>query len=326
MTTIGPGDLDALCREALRLAGAGEREAAVLAEATVEAERVGNRAVGVAHLFDYLDGYRHGRIATGVRPVIRRPAAGIVDADAAEGLAQTAFVDASDTLQQAIVEVGVAALWIRRSFTCGELGFYARRLAQHGFVSVAMANSPALMSLGGSPNRILGTNPLAFAVPRPGVLPFVVDQASASTAFVTIRRAAERGASIPAGWAIDADGEPTQDPARALDGALLPFGGHRGGNLALLIEILSTLSGASFSSDAPPFERGNANPGIGVFLLGIAADIFAGSLPRLTQQLRVLGEQHDVRLPALDLTMLAATIELDDDLLARLAAAATGRP
>jgi (2R)-3-sulfolactate dehydrogenase (NADP+) len=69
-------DLAELCRNALLRAGADAAAAQVLAEATVEAELVGNRAVGVAHLFDYLDGYRKGRIVASERPVVRRPAAG----------------------------------------------------------------------------------------------------------------------------------------------------------------------------------------------------------------------------------------------------------
>ena len=111
----------------------------------------------------------------------------------------------------------------------------------------------------------------------------VIDQASSATAFVNIRRAAAAGESIPAGWALGPDGEPTQDADAALQGTLLPFGSHRGGNIALLVEILATLSGASFSLDAAPFDSGTASPGIGVFLLGIDPARFDGSIQRLSQ-------------------------------------------
>jgi (2R)-3-sulfolactate dehydrogenase (NADP+) len=256
MATVHRDRLTVLCRDALLRAGANFRAAQVLAGATVEAELVGNPAVGVAHLFDYLNAYRDGRINKGARPEVRRPAPAVIDVDARDGLAQIAFVEAVDDLQTATQESGVAALWIRNSFTCGELGYYARQLARQGIIALAAANSNALMSLGGARKSILGTNPLAYGIPRPGKVPVVIDQASSSTAFVNIRRAAEAGAAIPVGWALGPDGEQTQDATAALQGTLLPFGSHRGGNVALLVEVLATLSGALFSMDAPPLTTG----------------------------------------------------------------------
>lgn len=321
MTTIRSEELAALCERALLAAGADGQAAQVLASATVEAELVGNRAVGVAHLFDYLDGYRTGRIVADAQPAVRRAAGAVVDVDARNGLAQVAFEDALEELLQATRESGIAALWIRGSYTCGELGYYPRRLAGQGIVALASANSPSLMSLGGAPKPILGTNPLAYGIPRPGKLPVVIDQASSSTAFVNIRRAAEAGDPIPAGWALGPDGQPTQDAEQALHGTLLPFGGHRGGNIALLVEILATLSGANFSMDAAPFDHGATSPGIGVFLLCIDPGIFAGSVERLTKQLETLQGEHQVRLPALENTKLPEEVTIDDGLLDRLRAA-----
>jgi (2R)-3-sulfolactate dehydrogenase (NADP+) len=102
---------------------------------------------------------------------VTRDAPAVIDVDARNGIAQTAFAEAFDDLQKATREAGIAALWIRNSYTCGELGYYARHLAQHGFIALAAANSPALMSLGGAPKSILGTNPLAYGIPRPRKLP-----------------------------------------------------------------------------------------------------------------------------------------------------------
>lgn len=322
MTTILDKELAALCERALLAAGAGVHAAHVLAGATVEAESVGNRAVGVAHLFDYLDAYRQGRISSEAEPRIRRAAPAVIDVDADNGLAQTAFEAAVGDLLDSAREAGIAALWIRRSYTCGELGYYVRRIAQEGFIAVASANSPALMSIGGSPKRVLGTNPLAYGIPRPGVMPLVIDQASSSTAFVNIRRAAESGEPIPAGWALSSEGEQTQDAKEALNGTLLPFGGHRGGNVALLMEFLATLSGASFSIDAAPFERGTTPPGIGVFLLAIDPGNFTGSVERMSKQMETFRDEHQVRLPAMELTELPDHLQIDPTTLQRLREAA----
>ncbi|WP_258804165.1 Ldh family oxidoreductase [Pseudarthrobacter sp. NS4] len=322
MTTIPSEELAEICRRALERAGADSSSAEILAKATVEAELVGNRAVGVGHLFDYLDGYGTGRIATDVQPRIHRSAPAVIDVDASNGLAQAAFEAALPDLLGAAREAGIAALWVRRSYTCGELGYYPRRLAQEGFIAMASANSPALMSVGGSPQPVLGTNPLAYAIPRPGKMPFVIDQASSSTAYVNIKRAAEKGEPIPAGWALGPDGKPTQNASEALQGTLLPFGGHRGGNVALLMEVLATLSGANFSVDAAPFDHGAVSPGIGVFLLAIDPARFTGSVDRIGKQLEYLRDEHQVRLPALELTALPDHVEIDDDALLRLRKAA----
>ncbi|MBT2595952.1 Ldh family oxidoreductase [Arthrobacter sp. ISL-72] len=322
MSIIQREVLAKLCEQALLHSGAGTRDAHVPAEATVEAEQVGNRAVGVAHLFDYLDGYTQGRIVSDAQPKVRRAAPAVIDVDAGSGLAQSAFAAAFDELLNATRESGIAALWIRQSYTCGELGYYARRLAQQGFIAFASANSPALMSIGGSPKRVLGTNPLAYGIPRPGILPLVIDQASSSTAFVNIRRAADAGDPVPQGWALDASGQQTQDANEALQGTLLPFGGHRGGNVALLMEILATLSGASFSVDAAPFDQGGTSPGIGVFLLSIDPANFGGSVERLTKQFGTLQDQHQVRIPAMGLTELPDQLDIDAGTLQRLREAA----
>ena len=174
------------------------------------------------------------------------------------------------------------------------------------------------MSLGGATRSVVGTNPLAFAIPRPGKPPVVIDQASSATAYVNIRRAAEARESIPPGWALGPDGEQTQDAVAALRGTLLPFGGHRGGNIALLVEVLATLSGGSFSLDAAPFNSGTTSPGIGVFLLAIDPGNFAGSVARLSRQLEVLREDYEVRLPAMEITSLPDVVEVSSDDLHRL--------
>jgi (2R)-3-sulfolactate dehydrogenase (NADP+) len=322
MAILKCDELIELCRAALLRVGAVPGAAQVLAEATVEAELVGNRAVGVGHLFDYVDGYERGRIATDCRPGVRRAAPAVIDVDARDGLAQTAFTEVFDDLQQVAKEAGIAALWIRNSFTCGELGYYPRHLAERGFLALATANSPALMSIGGARTPVLGTNPLAYGIPRPGTLPVVIDQASSSTAFVNIRRAAESGDPIPPGWALGPDGEPTQDATAALQGTMLPFGSHRGGNIALLVELLATLSGASFSLDAAPFDSGGTSPRIGVFVLVVDPSIFAGSVERIVGQFESLRDDHQVRLPAVELTAQADSVEIDPKVLQRLQEAA----
>lgn len=314
---VRAADLTVLCTRAAQLAGADRHAAALLAAATVAAEQARNRAVGIAHFFDYLQAYRDGRIASGVAPVVTRPAPACLVSDARDGLAQVAFDAASAAVRARTRQHGVACLWLRSCFTCGELGHYPRQLAAEGFVAVAAANSPALMAVGGSGTPVLGTNPMAYAVPRPGRTPFVVDQATSATAYVNVRDAARDSRSIPPGWAVGPDGKPTTDATRALSGALLPFGAHRGGNVALLVELLATLAGASFSVDAPPFDSGQDPPGIGVFVLCLDPALFGGP-ERTDGFLARLQTAHGVSLPAMADQAPADPVFLDTDLHRRL--------
>lgn len=109
------------------------------------------------------------------------------------------------------------------------------------------------MSVGSSRHRVLGTNPMSFAAPTGSQQPFLIDQASSETAFVAVRDAAAAGRKIPAGWAVDSHGEPTTDARAAVEGSLLPYGGHKGANMALIAEVLA---GGLWSVDAPPFRLG----------------------------------------------------------------------
>lgn len=283
--TISADELQDLCESAVLAAGGSEPMAQSLAAATVAAERRGKTQVGSAHLLDYLDALETDRINGAARPVLtsRLPAALHVDAD--EGTAQLAFAEVADQFTSAAEELGVAVMTLTNSYTAGELGHYAEILAQRGLLALVASNSPALMSIFGAEAPVTGTNPLAFAVPHPEA-PRFFDQASSATAWVNIREAATRGEEIPLGQAIGPDGSPTTDANAALAGSLLPFGGFKGGNIALMIELLANLGGGRFSLDAPSHATGDANPGIGLTAIAISPAAFdPGYIDRIADHL-----------------------------------------
>jgi (2R)-3-sulfolactate dehydrogenase (NADP+) len=271
---VGWDRLASLCSRAIATAGGDERTATALTDAVLSAERRGNTAVGVAHLFDYLDALERGRLNGTPRPVVRNDRRSAITVTADDGIAQLAFLAARPALLAAARAGGIAMLSITGAFTVGELGYYTSQVAAEGLVALAGANSPALMSLYDAPDALTGTNPFSFALPgRPS--PRIIDQASSAVAWVRIRDAAAAGEPIPPGWALDANGAPTTDAAAALLGPLLPFGGVKGSNIALVIELLSVLSGASFSMDAPDFASGTQPPRVGLFLIALDPAAFA---------------------------------------------------
>jgi (2R)-3-sulfolactate dehydrogenase (NADP+) len=275
---------------ACRGAGANEVTAASLAGATLSAEAYGKTAVGFAHLLDYLTSLTEGRIDGAATPIVSFPAAALVSVDAQGGVAQLGFDLAFDELSNRAKRYGVAIFSQRNSYTTGELGYYARRLAETDLLSLAASNGPPLMAPPGVGKPVYCTNPIAFAAPGKGRPALVIDQASSATAFVKLREAAARGKGLPEGWAIDADGAPTTDPIRALAGALLTFGGARGANIALMVEVLAAgLTGANWSLEAPDFRRGDKSPGAGLLVIAVAPRLFdPGFAERLEKHLQTL--------------------------------------
>lgn len=247
--------------------------AASLAAATVAAERRGKSGVGAAHLVDYLDALRTGRLHGAAVPRIEQRRAAVLIADADRGTAQLAFDRAANDLVEATRRCGVATLSTHNSFPAGELAHYATHLAERGLIALVCGNSPALMAIHDATDAVTGTNPLAFALPHSSG-PRVIDQATSATAFVSIRDAAHRGEEIPAGWALDAGGRPTVDAREALAGVLLPFGGLKGGNIAMMVEMLAAMSGGAFSLDAAPFDTGSRSPRLGLFVAAIDPTAF----------------------------------------------------
>ena len=292
-------DAFALCRSALTAAGASDDAAACLARASVDAELAGKANVGVAHLIDHLQALRAGRINGNAKPTISRPAQALFHVDADGGTAQLGFELVIDDFELAARGMGIALFAQRNAYTCGALGWFGRRLADRGLVAFAATSGPALLAGSGSTKPVFCTNPVAFAAPRAGGPPLVIDQASSATAFVNIRQAARDGQRIPEGWAVDADGNPTNDPAKALKGALLAFGGARGANIALMVEVLAAgLTGANWALDAPSFTAGSQSPGSGLLIIAITPELIDPDFQtRLADQLDRLERDYGVHIP-----------------------------
>jgi (2R)-3-sulfolactate dehydrogenase (NADP+) len=322
----------ALCERAAVAAGAAPEAATSLARSVVAAEAKGVTSVGLSHFLDYLHALDAGRLKGRAEPALDRPAPAVFVSDAQGGAAHTGFDRIFDHLAEAARLYVVAIFSQRNAFTCGELGYFTRRLAERGLVSFAATNGPALVAGAGGTKPVYCTNPLSFAAPVAEGAPLVIDQSSSATAFVTIRKAAEEGRKIPEGWALDPDGNPTTDPAAAIRGTLLAFGGNRGANIALMVEVLSAgLSGANWSLDAPPFAQGSEGPGTGLFVLALeprAIDPEFAS--RLGAHLDRLASQYDVHIPGRSRTKQRSAadnrpMEVDAEVVRRIVAYAEGR-
>jgi len=292
-----------LAQKAAEACGASTSNARSLAASIEAAEARGAANVGLAHLPDYLEGLYSGSIDGNACPTVNRPTPIIFQVDAHSGLAQPGFDQVYEDLVSATKHYGVSIFSQRNSYTCGALGYFVDKLAGDGLVAQATANAgpPAIVVPEGD-RPVFGTNPLAFAVPGLQGPALVIDQSSSATALVSIRAAAETGECLPEGWAVDAQGRATTDPVAALNGALLAFGGYKGANIALLVEILSAgLTGANWSCDAASFDGGKQCPDIGLFIITIDPSIVFGEgfKARISDYLRRFSRDYGGRIPGI---------------------------
>jgi len=282
---------------ALVRAGCDGANADAVAAVVAAAERDGCASHGVFRLAGYLAALRSGKVDGAARPSVARIAPGVLRVDARSGFAPLAIGAAREALAPLAREQGLAAAAVVDAHHFSALWADVEPLAEAGLVAIAMTSYMPAVAPAGARVPFFGTNPMAFAWPRAGGTALVVDQASAAMARGEVTLAAREGRSLPPGTGIDAAGQPTTDPAAVLKGALLPFGGHKGSGIALMVELLAgALIGQSFSVEAA--ERDNKDggpPSGGVFMLALDPARFGDAEGWLDH-----GESFLARLAALD--------------------------
>jgi delta1-piperideine-2-carboxylate reductase len=144
---------------------------------------------------------------------------------------------------------GIAVLTVRNAHHFSAVWPDIEPFAREGFVALAMVNSMASVVPHGGHRKLYGTNPMGFAAPRARGEPLVFDQASSGWSNGDVQIARREGRMLPEGIGVDRDGKPTTDPEAVLEGgALLPFGGHKGSSIAMLMEIMgAALAGGDYS-------------------------------------------------------------------------------
>lgn len=272
-------EIEGLARRALSAAGATEDAASSLARAIAAAEAEGLASHGLAYLPTYCMHLRCGKVRPDAVPEVTRPRPGLVLADAGNGFAHPAIDAGFAALIPATFAQGIAALAVRNSYNCGVLGYHTDRLAAAGLLGLGFTHAPASIAPVGCLRPVVGTNPIAIAVPDgEGGTALSIDQSASVIAKSEIMRRKRAGEAIPEGWAFGPDGAPTTDPAIALQGTMAPSGGYKGVGIALLVEILAAAaSGALLSAEASPFSgTAGGPPGTGQFFIAIDAAASSG--------------------------------------------------
>ncbi|MFO1149240.1 MAG: Ldh family oxidoreductase [Alsobacter sp.] len=283
-------------------AGARDVVAASVARALVGAEADGLAGHGLSRIPTYLAMLEAGKIDGQAHPVATRPRPGVLAIDAADGFSYPAIDLAIAELPAIASAQGIAAAAISRSSHCGAAGLHVERLAEAGLVALLFANTPEAIAPWGGRKAVFGTNPVAFAAPLPGRAPVVVDLALSKVARGNVVAARQKSQSIPEGWALDAEGRPTTDPAAALAGTMVALGDAKGTALALMVEVLAAaLVGAHFAFEASSFlDAEGGPPRTGQLILAIDSAGFGGAAgfgERMTLLAKAIEDQPGARLP-----------------------------
>ena len=271
-------EIYALAFEKLINAGADEHNASILSKTIQHAERDGSISHGLFRLPAYINSLKSGKINPTARPELSHITPSLIRVDAQSGLAPTAHALVIPELAKAAQTNGVAVAAINRCVHMAALWPEVEAIADHNLAGLACTNYMPMVAPVGANKAFFGTNPIAFAWPRPGKNHVVYDMATAAMAMGEVQVAAREGHEVPEGTGLDATGQLTKDPSKILDGGvLLPFGGHKGYGLSLMVELLTAgLIGETFSDETKDKDIGDGGPPIGgQFLLALSPEVIA---------------------------------------------------
>jgi delta1-piperideine-2-carboxylate reductase len=242
-------ELEALLRAIFLRHGCSEHVAGLLAANMAGAERDGAHSHGVFRIKGNIGSLDSGWLDGKAVPVLEDVAPGMLRADGRNGFSLPVLEMARAPLIEKVRRNGIAVLSVRKAHHFSAVWPDIEPFAREGFLALATINSMASVVPHGGHKRLYGTNPMGFAVPRRGTDPLVFDQASSAMANGDVQIARREGRQLPPGTGIDRDGQPTTDPDAVLEGgALLPFGGHKGSSIAMMMEIMgAALAGSDYS-------------------------------------------------------------------------------
>jgi (2R)-3-sulfolactate dehydrogenase (NADP+) len=288
-----------LVAAALMRCGTSAPNANAVADALIAAEEVGQTGHGLRRVPSYAAQAQSGKVDGHTTPTMTQGRPGVLTVDAHNGFAYPAIALAVEWLIGNTARQGITVAGITRSHHCGVAGVTVERLADAGFVAMMFANTPAAIAPWGGRTALFGTNPIAFAAPRPNGKPaIVIDVSLSRVARGKIMAAGQRGEDIPQGWALDSAGQPTTDPQAALAGTMIPMGDAKGTALALMVELLAAgLVGAHFGHEASSFfSSDGAAPGVGQLILAIDPGAFGGTERTRLADIADMLDQQDTTL------------------------------
>ena len=245
MFSVCPDKLRAFITEIYLKMGVPAAPAAHLADTLVMADLWGHSSHGVMRTFWYGARFASGATQIAAEPHLVTDTGPLLALDGGDGIGQWITQTAVDLAKDRAATFGIAAVSVRNSGHFGTSMYFTRQLAEAGMIGFLATNASPAVPPHGSVEKLIGNNPQSWAAPTGLETPFILDFAHSAVARGKIYLAREKGESIPADWALDADGNPTTDASEAIAGTLLPMAGHKGAGLAAMMDVLGGVLSAS---------------------------------------------------------------------------------
>jgi LDH2 family malate/lactate/ureidoglycolate dehydrogenase len=227
---------------ALRGIGYDAEEARIIADHVIDAALCGYEYSGLAKILNIPEHRRFALPRRKMRILHETPVSALYDGGNNVGM--VAMYHAANAAIAKAAAHGISVIGVTDSWMSGRSAYFVEMIAREGLVAIHTASSGSSVAPYGGTRPVLGTNPIAFALPGADG-PLVLDMGTSAFMATELQLRARLGQPLPEGVAIDRDGQPTRDANEARQGALLPFGGHKGFGLGLIVQAFGILGGAA---------------------------------------------------------------------------------
>lgn len=305
MPVIHIDSLNTFCTAVLKKCGVPDDHITIITESIIYAHLRGKGTHGFTRLPIYVNKIKSGLMSptTSLNVINDSPVITVLDAD--NGFGQVAAYKGMELCVNKAKKLGIGVVGIRNSNNFGTAGFIAELAIKNKMIGVVLANSAPAIAPWGGQKPLLGTNPIGLAFPRAtNQSPVSLDMATSFAARGKIRLAAKNKEKIPFGWALDANGQPTNDPLEALKGSMIPIGEHKGYGLSLAVDVLAgLLTGAAFGGDVKPLNQVEGYSNYGHLIVAMNVSFFSDyddyiqKMNTLEKRVKMTGKEGTVFLP-----------------------------
>ncbi|KAF2496827.1 Malate/L-lactate dehydrogenase [Lophium mytilinum] len=255
--------------------GVPRENASIVAKCLVEADLRGVDTHGVNRIPSYMARIRQGVLDPQASPTLHKITPVVAQVDGHNGFGFLAAHRGMSTAINMAKEMGIGMVSVKHSNHFGMSAWVVQQALDAGMMSLVFTNSSPALPVWGGKAKLMGVSPIACGAPAGKNKPFILDMAPSVAARGKIYKALRRGEKIPKDWALDAEGRPTDDPASALEGVMLPMGGPKGSALAIMMDVFSgVLSGSAFAGHVTNPYDPSKPADVGHFLVAIKPDLF----------------------------------------------------